>query len=192
MRRDSFLNQLTAQQQDTLYDWLQGDSYPTVQKRVATPAPEGFGIHVHITSLKRFFRKRTEELRAAAAEELRMEAKSETPPSFSEAAADSIQYMAYDIATSGGPAANFNDLSRWLVRNKTLQLKEAYLRVAQEHLALAKEQLALEKKKFEFNAARLALEHAHDLNQIAHQPNLDDEDKIRRAREKLFGPNLPD
>jgi hypothetical protein len=192
MRRDSSIAPLTPQQQDTVYDWLLTESTPIVQKRLAAPAPDGFGLQVQLTSLKRFFRKRTQELKAAAADELRAESKSGSVPSFSEAASDSIQYMAYDIATSGGPAANFNDLSRWFARNKGMELKEAYLRVAQEHLALAKEQLALEKKKFEFNAARVALEHAHDLNQIADEPTLDDEDKIRRAREKLFGPNLPD
>jgi hypothetical protein len=61
-----------------------------------------------------------------------------------------------------------------------------------EALALERERLALKRKEFEFNAARTAIEHAWELQEIAREPELDDEDKIRRARERVFGPNLPD
>ncbi len=191
-RSDSFATKLSEKEKDTLYDWLQVESYADVKKKLALPRPEGFGIETHLTSLKRFFRTRTLELRREAAEELSRRTEGGEVRNFSEAAAETLEFVGYDLASGGGSAANFNDLSRWVGRTQGLDLKAGYLRVAQEHLALAKEQLALEKKKFEFNAARLALEHAAELTAIVKQPSLDDEEKIRRARERLFGPNLPE
>jgi len=55
-----------------------------------------------------------------------------------------------------------------------------------------KQRLELDTKKFQFNAARSALQHFLDLQLIIQNQTLDDEDKIRAARKKMFGENLPD
>ena len=59
--------------------------------------------------------------------------------------------------------------------------------IAEQHLALARERLALERAKFEFNAAREALNHHATLGKIMADTNRDDEDKIQAAREMIFG-----
>lgn len=182
-RSDSALAKLSTEEQDTLYEWLHGESYVEVKKRVAKPKPEGFEIEVQLTSLRRFWRKRYREEQREAIEEAK-----ENPPvvvdvNLAPAADQSIDYMAYDMASSGRLEA-FNSLSRWQTRRKALELKEGFL-------AVAKEQLALEREKFEFDASRAALEHANALQAIAVDRRLDDSAKIQKAREQMFGPNLP-
>src|SRR5688500_8999699 len=58
---------------------------------------------------------------------------------------------------------------------------------SQMDTSLARERLALERAKFEFNAAREALNHRTQLGQILANPHADDEAKIQAARERIFG-----
>src|SRR5688572_5910472 len=54
-RADSFFHSLTQEQQDKLLQLIQeGDDIGTVCSRIASPPPEGFGMNVHLTSLRRF------------------------------------------------------------------------------------------------------------------------------------------
>ena len=53
-RADSFFQSLTDEQQDKLLDWLETErDLGAVLARVSAPAPEGFGLKVHLTSLRR-------------------------------------------------------------------------------------------------------------------------------------------
>jgi hypothetical protein len=193
-RSDSILSQLPEEQQTQIYDWLLSVGYVQTQKNIAAPPPAGFGIKTHMSSLRRLYLRHSQKAREDDLAELADLLKSAHPSTANLAAIteDAVAHAAFQLSTAPPEVETFHELSRWLAKQKSHQLKERYVQIAEQHLALAKEQLTLEKKKFEFNAARVALEHAHDLNQIADETNLDDEDKIRRAREKLFGPNLPD
>jgi hypothetical protein len=52
-RADSFAAKLTKQQLATVISWLQEYSIESVRTRVAAAAPEGFGLQVHSSALKR-------------------------------------------------------------------------------------------------------------------------------------------
>ena len=77
---------------------------------------------------------------------------------------------------------------KWAINTANTQKnkKSKSNRFAQQ-LELEKQRLALETKKFEFNAARQAICHLPELMKIVQDPKADSEDKIRAAREKLFG-----
>lgn len=54
-RADSFYHNLKTEQQDQLLKWLEEEEdLGTICMRITAPPPEGFGIKVHITSLRRF------------------------------------------------------------------------------------------------------------------------------------------
>ena len=58
---------------------------------------------------------------------------------------------------------------------------------AGQQLALARERLAFKRAKFEFNAAREALNHRATLGKIMADTTRGDEAKIQAAREMIFG-----
>jgi hypothetical protein len=188
------LLQLTEEQQETLYDWLLVDSYRAVQARVAAAPPEGFGLKVHLMSLQRFFKRQRLEARADWGEELSVSTpdRGEQGLKIMKAAEQSITASAYELATTGQSLKEMDQAARCLGSIRRLELKQGYLRVAEEHLNLAREQAKLEREKFEINTARLALEHAADLKEIMNDPMLDDEDKIRKARSKVFLGKIPE
>src|SRR5688572_30514667 len=54
-RPDCLLNNLPQDQQRRILDWVASDTYMNVIKKIAAPAPEGLGLKVHYTSLRRFW-----------------------------------------------------------------------------------------------------------------------------------------
>jgi hypothetical protein len=53
-RADSFYHSLKPEQQTQLLEWLQEDmSLVTIMNKVSAPPPKGFGVKVHLTSLRR-------------------------------------------------------------------------------------------------------------------------------------------
>ena len=88
-------------------------------------------------------------------------------------------------ATSPGEKlSQFKALARWV-----LKLKEHGQKA--DLLALMNRRLELDVEKFRFNAARSALIHFVELKEIAQNQQMDDEDKVRAARKKMFGEPLP-
>jgi uncharacterized protein YecA (UPF0149 family) len=54
-RADSFFHSLNAEQRAQLLDWLQADTpLTTIMNNLSEPPPKGFGVKVHLTSLRRF------------------------------------------------------------------------------------------------------------------------------------------
>ena len=99
--------------------------------------------------------------------------------------------FAFQLSAAPPDPESFNQVSRWLTKQKAIAQKAEYLRVAQEHLALARDRLALDREKMELNYARLALKHFLELQKIYNHPGWDDEDKVRAARDKLFARPQP-
>ena len=60
-RPDDLLGNLTEDQQNRILDWCEELSYREVLKKIAAPPPEGLGLTVHYTSLRRFYLKRFPE-----------------------------------------------------------------------------------------------------------------------------------
>src|SRR5687768_11357206 len=60
-RPDDILGNLPEDQQHLILDWCEELSYRDVLKKIAAPPPEGLGLTVHYTSLRRFFMKRFPE-----------------------------------------------------------------------------------------------------------------------------------
>ena len=56
-RPDDVLGNLSEDDQDRILEWLEHASYREVLKRIAEPAPEGFGLNVHYNSLRKFYLK---------------------------------------------------------------------------------------------------------------------------------------
>lgn len=54
-RSDSVLGNLPTDQQDRIIKWLRQHSYAQVLAKIAAPPPEGLGLTVPCTSLRRFY-----------------------------------------------------------------------------------------------------------------------------------------
>jgi hypothetical protein len=187
LRSDSLFNQLTDDQKAQIFDWLQCFGYTETIKRVAAPAPDGFGLKTHRQSLHRFYQRYSQELKPEHLETAVELSKIPHTPELAVGSEQAMHHTAFQLATSPVDIETFKELSRWITKHKAEEHKAAYVRIADQHLALARERLALERAKFEFNAAREALNHHNQLGQILADPHADDEAKIHAARERIFG-----
>ena len=60
-RPDDVLGNLNEDQQNMILDWCEESSFRDVLAKIAAPPPEGLGLTVHYTSLRRFYHKRFPE-----------------------------------------------------------------------------------------------------------------------------------
>jgi hypothetical protein len=211
MRRDCVFSSLTDEQQADLFDWLSAESYESVKKRIALPPPDGFGINAHINTLFRFFQQRQALNRArdladviAAIPPNSLSADPSSKSLANGAASAKDQLLApqsYFLAASRQAHAHstyvlshsplnpgfFRAVSRVLHQREHASIKREYLEVARDQLALARERLQFERAQFEFDAARAALAILPDLNAIHQRHDLDEEAKVARVRQRLFG-----
>ena len=182
----NILDTLSPADQEKLMFWLETEPYRTVLERIAAPRPEGFGLHTHLTTLCRYYARHqkteepeiTEIVGDLAATEL-------NPTDLDRVTAASVRRSALQLAASPQlDPKKFKALANWVLK----------LREQEQHdraLDLAEKRYQLAKAEFEFNAAREALNHAVDLNEIIDTKTIDDEEKINRARRRLFG-RLPE
>jgi hypothetical protein len=182
------LAKLTEDDQKQLVNWLQLHGPKDTIPIVAAPPPEGFGIKTHVTTLRRFYaRYKAQELSedAALASEISTAVKKDNS-SFKTVTAATLEQAAFQIATSPNPKlGHFKALVRYVLKSADHEHKR-------ELLSLMNRRLELDIKKFQFNAARSALLHLADLQEIVANQNIDDEDRIRAARKKIFGESVPD
>jgi hypothetical protein len=176
------LANLSIEQKEQLLAWLELYAMREVLEKVAAPAPDGFGIKTYPTTLRRFFaRHRVTEPNENSELANHLLKTVDTSSNVDSATAHSVRQIAFELSNSPGiTAKQFKTLSRWVLRMRDQEH-------ADQHLALARERLALERAKFEFNAAREALNHHTQLGQILADPHADDEAKIQAARERIFG-----
>ena len=194
MRRDCCLASLTRDQLDDLYEWISNESYLEVVKRVALPAPDGFGIKTHITTLCRFYREERARRHAESLIEARNAPDPLTCDELVAEASRQLAHASYEIALGPINAKTFNDLSRALHRKELTTLRLSQVEINKQQLDLNKERIALERKRielevrqFEHNAVEAAAKHAAKLNEIGSDPNLDDRQKYALARDVVFG-----
>lgn len=60
-RPDDVPGNLNEDQQNLILDWCEESSFRVVLAKIATQPPEGLGLNVHYTSLRRFYHKRFPE-----------------------------------------------------------------------------------------------------------------------------------
>jgi hypothetical protein len=178
------LNVLTLAQQQLLFDWLEIHPLKLVLEMVAAPKPDGFGINTHVTTLRRF------HLRARAHFKTQLAADISGLHSGAQNAianGDNLALQALGQSTlelamlHQAKPSSIASLGRWIVRLQEKQQRD-------RGLNLLEQRLALEKEKFEFNAARLAAGHFNQIKDVMADPKTDDEDKIWKIREGIFGP----
>jgi hypothetical protein len=217
MRKDCVLSKLTEEQQADLFDWLTTDTYDVVLKRIAQPPPKGFGIRTHINSLFRFYKERQGEIRARelislvepshregqgsicregeAPDEPHIQNSSGNstqssvlgPQRFYNASQIAFAHSTYILAHSPLNPATYRAVSRTLHQHEDNALKREYLEIARQQLALGRERLQLDRTQFEYNAARAALALLPELVAVDQLNDIDDEAKIWRVRDRLFG-----
>ena len=75
---------------------------------------------------------------------------------------------------------DFRDTARLMLEQQANDLKARAQATKEDQLKLARE-------KFEFDAAKRAMELAAEINTVAGDDSLDDDEKIQKVREALFG-----
>jgi hypothetical protein len=107
--------------------------------------------------------------------------------SFFAAAAAAFSHSTYILANSPQTPATYRAVSRALHQHEDISVKREYLDIARQQLALARERLQFDRAQFEYNAARAALAILPELIAIDQMTDIDDEAKIWRVRDRLFG-----
>ncbi len=176
-RSDAKLLNLPEEKQAQLVDWLLGGT-PYHEARALVQ--KEFGVSVSLASLSHFYQavctphliRRRAQAVGMAAEVAR--AAESSPAQFDAATVDAIRQKAFELAIS--PMSQPKDvkaLFMLLQKSRDQELKA--------------ETLKLDREKFEFDAAKSALEALPALQQIARTPGLDEREKIDRVRRQLFG-----
>ena len=155
IRPNSTLARLTPEQLETIFDWIaSGVSYRDVKERCAQSPPEGFRLHVNISTLWGFYsaeRARRHDEALAQARYNRVD--SPDPDQLMQNLKIELAHACYEVANQPGTPAVVNALSRIAHRLDLIRLE-------QQRLALEREFLAEKKRQFNFNAAREAAKHA--------------------------------
>ena len=176
----SAIESLPAEARDQIISWLETQSRRKVLERIALPPPDGFGLKTHLTTLNRFYARHVAAERPADLELAKLLAPGPSSDPVEAAAKSLISDFAFHLATNPKRKLDsFKTLSYWLLRRQELEQREREIKILTDRLALDRE-------KFEFNAARHALDHHAELGEILENPEGDNEDKINAARAVLF------
>jgi hypothetical protein len=198
MRSDAALSRLTQSEQDTLFDWLCTHTYDWVLKQVALPPPEGFGLRTHINSLARFYQQRFAQIRERDFQQLlaqkdvspgdaSISARSSGAELFYSNAEASLAHLTYLLSQSPPSIANFRAIARVLKDRDETALKQEFIEISRQQLDLGRQRLQFDRTQFEYNAARAAIALLPDLVAIDGARDIDDEAKIWKVRDRLFG-----
>ena len=134
------LENLTNEQLDQVYDWLLDMPTKQVVEKVALPAPEGFGITTHVTTLRRFKEKRWAELAADRIQAATQLAGTANQPSQLETLDTGIQVAIKHHMFQRVSSPNITDdqlaiVSRWSHRQEKLKLEIQRVQIARERCA---------------------------------------------------------
>jgi hypothetical protein len=148
MPRPGILDSLEREQKDQLVTWIETLHIKTVLEKVAAAPPEGFNVHTHITSLRRFYQKERNQHTRENVDYARGATMSTNDMEIiREAAITALTNCAFEVATT--PGFNDSELSRAAKWLNTLNEREIKL----EQLHLRREKLILERQKLRLYAA---------------------------------------
>jgi hypothetical protein len=187
-RRDDVLANLSLEQRERLNQWLRdGISYAEICDLIAQPPPVGFSVKTSDSAVRRYYRKNKFAEDLAEANEIISQLPNPTT---------SLKNLLHQSALTTAlkvelPPATFQILARHYRNLSAEQFKQRAAEQRDRQLQLIEDRLNHHRRVFEFNAARAALAAACELQQIANDPQMDDEQKIWAARSSLFGA-LPD
>jgi len=135
--RPSTLDTLTDEQKDQLYDWLKQMPVLQVALKLAQPAPEGFGIKTHNTTLQRYKERRWAEEAADQMEAAKNACASSADHAILDTAIAST-LKRHLFARASAPDAKTADLAllaRFVHRNEKLKLEVERVQISRERLA---------------------------------------------------------
>jgi hypothetical protein len=157
------LETLTHDQKDQLYDWLLEMPVPKVAEKIALPAPDGFGIKTHITTLQRFKQRHWAE-HTANQIEAAVELASSTSghpthdTTLDNGIASALKRHFFERASD--PNATDDQLAlvaRWFHRNEKHKLDVQRVQIARERLAQNNRRLDLHERAVKVREDALAL-----------------------------------
>jgi hypothetical protein len=191
VRSDSVLAQLTQEQLATLYDWiLASGSFLDAQSRALKPAPNGFGLHIHITTLRRFYQTYTAWLR----EQERVDAAECNSVELITEAQQELARSIHSLAHSPANVSHLKVVTAFLNSQRDVALKEGFLQLAQQQaeftrqkLELERQRIAEQRRQWEFDAARAVMKNYVEYQKVDKRSDIDEHDKIWLAREIAFG-----
>ena len=188
IRHNDVLANLPAEQRATLNQWLLDRvSFAQVAENLAKPPPEGFAIKTNRESVRQYYNRFI--LAEQVAESFAI---ADTLPCARASLKNLLQQSALTTALQTElPPTTFQILARYYRNLTREQFDQRAAEQRDLQLQLNRERLNHHRRVFEFNAARAALAAACQLQQIANDPHMDDEQKIWAAQERIFGA-LPD
>jgi hypothetical protein len=168
------LESLSPHQQELLLNWMETLPHKVVLSKVNAPPPDGFGVATHLTSLRRFYARKQNEV---AIQDLEIARKSlitsHSATEFREASLAALMHQAFQITSEAAVnPSSFRAVAHWLSNVQEQEL-------ALEKLKLARERLALQRQKLELDAFYKA----------ASSPSAAQEEKITQAVERIIKPS---
>ena len=140
---------LTDDQRDQLLSWMELYTMKTVIAMAAAPPPDGFGLKIPVTSLRRFYEGfRIMETRRQLEAAVTAAAKAE-PGVTDRAAASAISNYVLHIATLPRiPGSDLGHITKWLLTLREQEIRAEKNKIARERLAQA---AACEERKLEIS-----------------------------------------
>ena len=203
-RIDAWESRLTDEQQRELYRWTQtprevkveGEGEGKVVRRpnfdecmarldeMGVPRPSRGAWFRFKAAMQKMLR---EELlySVAASSESAKDLKEMTPADYA-LAADTFTNRAIDASMKGNDKA-VSIYSGAARHYREMMQQEKKLDLQSRAQATKEDQLRLAREKFEFDAAKKAMELAAEIKSVAADDSLDDDEKIAKVREALFG-----
>ena len=203
-RIDAWESRLTDEQQRELYRWTQtprevkveGEGEGKVVRRpnfdecmarldeMGVPRPSRGAWFRFKAAMQKMLR---EELlySVAASSESAKDLKEMTPADYA-LAADTFTNLAIDASMKGNDkaVAIYSGAAR---HYREMMQQEKKLDLQSRAQATKEDQLRLAREKFEFDAAKKAMELAAEIKDVAGDDSLDDDEKIQMVRKALFG-----
>jgi hypothetical protein len=174
-RSDSVLFSLTIEDQEKLNHWLlENHSLAEVQKLLATEAPEGMGLKVHETSIRRYYERVMPEYiasrrQSALATARHLKTAIETSRNeFDAPTLDALKQRVFELTIS--PTSNPDTINK---------LYRLVLRAKDQELA---------REKFEYNAAKAIMKNFDKIAKIMRdQDKSDSRETLNQIRLTVFG-----
>jgi len=176
-RSDSKLGSLPEEQQSVLCDWLLSN-LPYAQ--IKAMIKKEFKVTVSLSAISAFYSDfcaaeliARRQRAVSTADEIAAEA-TKKPGKFDAATIDALKQKAFELCIN--PGGNPKDVKSLFM----LVLKARDQELDEQNLTLARD-------KFQFDAAKAALDALPALREIAKDKSLSDGDKLTSARKALFG-----
>jgi hypothetical protein len=176
-RSNSKLESLLPKQKDQLEQWLLGNmgygqAVALVEKQ--------FNLVTSETAIGRFWesyvspRRLVRRQRSAQLADQMVEEIAQRPGQWDQALKDALKETAFNLLQSPNPSTeDVMFIMGCVAKSKDQELKETDIR--------------LKRDKFEFDAAKAALKHLDALREIKARKGMDQNERLRQARLRLFG-----